>query len=297
MAAGLITAIHYAGTPKKLASMGPAMMGGGMVERSHVHRAPLTFGTTALLGAFAGLTIFLGLPLARMRTLSSGVIAALNALAIGILVYLTVEIANNATGAIMRDLAAWRQGAPFPGWMSIAFPLGFLAGVMGLGVGVGKLTRRGLREAEQPLALAAIIAFGIGAHNFAEGLAIGASAASGATTVAVGLIVGFALHNATEGFGVVAPLVGRVMPTWGQLGLAGLIAGGPTFLGTVIGYHFHAPVISVLFLGIAVGALVFVIGELWSVLRRVGITVTASGMITLGFLLAFVSEVVSDLGF
>ena len=93
-------------------------------------------------------------------------------------------------------------------------------------------------HAENPVVLAAIIAIGIGAHNFGEGLAIGASAASGATAIALALIVGFGLHNATEGFGVAAPLVGRVVPTWAQIGLAGLIAGGPTFIGTIVGYTF-----------------------------------------------------------
>ncbi len=111
------------------------------------------------------------------------------------------------------------------------------------------LTRKAASHAENPILLAAIIAIGIGAHNFGEGLAIGASAASGATAVALALIVGFGLHNATEGFGVAAPLVGRVVPSWAQIGLAGLIAGGPTFAGTIVGYSFYSPTLSVLFLG------------------------------------------------
>jgi ZIP family zinc transporter len=148
---------------------------------------------------------------------------------------------------------------------------------------------------DRPLALAAIIAVGIGAHNFAEGLAIGASAASGATAVAAGLIIGFALHNATEGFGVAAPLAGKVVPSWGQIGLAGLVAGGPTFLGTIVGYSFVSPVLSVFFLATAIGALVFVIGELWSVLKKTGVTMTATSMVTAGFALAFVTEIIVDL--
>jgi len=135
-----------------------------------------------------------------------------------------------------------------------------------------------------------MVAIGIGAHNFAEGLAIGASAASGATAIAIGLIVGFALHNATEGFGVAAPLIGRHVPSWSQIGLAGLVAGGPTFLGTMIGYSFNSPVLSVFFLAIAVGALVFVIGELWTVLKRTGLTAAATTMITFGFLIALATE-------
>jgi len=88
--------------------------------------------------------------------------------------------------------------------------------------------------ADHPIALAMMIAVGIGAHNFAEGLAIGASAAAGSTAIAAGLVIGFALHNATEGFGIAAPLAGRVVPSWAQIGLAGMVAGGPTFVGTVI---------------------------------------------------------------
>ena len=156
------------------------------------------------------------------------------------------------------------------------------------------LTRSAAQQAENPFVLSLIIAIGIGAHNFGEGLAIGASAASGATAIALALIVGFALHNATEGFGVAAPLVGRYVPSWAQIGLAGLIAGGPTFLGTVIGYQFYSPVLSVLFLATAVGALVFVIGELWSMLRRTGLTALVTTTMTAGFLIAFATELFLD---
>ena len=68
-----------------------------------------------LLGAIAGFTIFLGLPIARARRLSPQTIALLNALAIGILLYLVVEIAQNAIVPISRGLNAWHAGAaPFP---------------------------------------------------------------------------------------------------------------------------------------------------------------------------------------
>ena len=145
------------------------------------------------------------------------------------------------------------------------------------------------------MVLAAIIAIGIGAHNFGEGLAIGASAASGATAIALALIVGFGLHNATEGFGVAAPMVGRVVPSWAQIGLAGLVAGGPTFVGTIVGYTFYSPTLSVLFLAIAIGALVFVIGELWSVLRRTGLTASVTATMCAGFLIALATELFLDI--
>ena len=153
------------------------------------------------------------------------------------------------------------------------FVAGLLIGLVGLGSAATHFTRRAAAHAENPLVLAAHHrdrhrraqlrrGFGdrrVGGVGRDRG---GASRSSSAS----------ALHNATEGFGVAAPLVGRVVPTWAQIGLAGLIAGGPTFVGTIFGYTFYSPMLSVFFLAIAVGALVFVIGELWSVLRRTGLT-------------------------
>jgi ZIP family zinc transporter len=302
---GLVTTIHYAGTPQRLDAMNAAMrMNMSMpVSSNGKRRGPLTFTATALLGAFAGLTIFLGLPIARARRLSPGVVAALNALAIGILVYLIVEIAGNATTPLVRSLASWQRGlaghgavSPLPLTMLLAYVGGLLLGLVGLGALATRFAKSGASSADKPLAIAAMIAVGIGAHNFAEGLAIGASAASGATAIAFGLILGFALHNATEGFGIAAPLAGRgTVATWGQIGLAGLVAGGPTFLGTMVGYRFSSPTLSALFLMTAVGALVFVVGELWAVLKRSGLTITSTSMLAAGFVLALATEVVAEI--
>ena len=198
--------------------------------------------------------------------------------------------------ADLAGLDAWHAGGgAFPAALIAVFVAGLLIGLVGLGSAATHFTRQAAMHAENPIVLAAIIAIGIGAHNFGEGLAIGASAAAGATAVALALIVGFGLHNATEGFGVAAPLVGRVVPTWAQIGLAGLIAGGPTFVGTIIGYSFYSPTLSVLFLAIAVGALVFVIGELWSVLRRTGLTASVTATMCAGFLIALATELFLDM--
>ncbi|MGB6518434.1 MAG: multicopper oxidase domain-containing protein [Candidatus Cybelea sp.] len=291
MPAGLITAIHYLGTPNTLVAMYRAMMPAS-APSSH----GLSFWTTVLLGAIAGFTIFLGLPIARARRLSPQTVALLNALAIGILLYLVVEIAQNAIVPISQALNSWHAGAgAFPFALVAVFIAGLMIGLVGLGSAATHFTRKAAMHAENPIVLAALIAVGIGAHNFGEGLAIGASAAAGATAVALALIVGFGLHNATEGFGVAAPLVGRVVPTWAQIGLAGLIAGGPTFLGTIIGYRFYSPTLSVFFLAIAVGALVFVIGELWSVLRRTGLTGFVTATMCAGFLIALATELFLDM--
>ena len=302
MPEGLITSLHYLGTPDKTTAMYKTMMTTMAGADTVAHGAPapnagkLSFGTTAMLGLFSGLTIFLGLPIARARKLKPVVINILNAFAIGILVYLVIEIAMNALIPVNRALSAWHSGAPFPLALVAALGTGLVIGLVGLGAASTALVKRAAGSvAGSPLVLASVIAVGIGAHNFAEGLAIGASAASGATAVAAGLIIGFALHNATEGFGVAAPLAGKVVPTWAQIGLAGIVAGGPTFLGTMVGYRFDSPVLSVLFLSTAIGALVFVIGELWSVLKKTGVTVVATSMVTAGFAVAFITEMIVDL--
>src|SRR5262249_1167844 len=98
------------------------------------------------------------------------------------------------------------------------------------------------------------IAIAIGLHNFAEGLAIGVSAKPGAIGLATVLIIGFSLHNATEGFGIVGPL-GDVRPSWAWLGLAGLVGGGPTFLGTLVGYQVHSDALELCFYALAGGAI------------------------------------------
>jgi ZIP family zinc transporter len=121
----------------------------------------------------------------------------------------------------------------------------------------------------QALRTGLFIAAAIGLHNFAEGLAIGVSARAGQIGLATVLIVGFALHNATEGFGIVGPL-GDVRPSWRWLALAGLIGGGPTFVGSMVGYNVTSEPLELAFYAIAGGAILYVIGEIWHGMRRHG---------------------------
>ena len=141
--------------------------------------------------------------------------------------------------------------------------------------------------------LSLMIATGIGLHNFSEGLAIGQSAAAGEISLALVLIIGFGLHNATEGFGVVGPFASTdEVPSWGFLLLAGLIGGGPTFFGTLLGQAWVSEALSTVFLALAAGSILYVVIELLSVCRRLGRKTTMAWGITLGLVLGFGTDLV-----
>jgi ZIP family zinc transporter len=138
-----------------------------------------------------------------------------------------------------------------------------------------------------------MIAIGIGLHNFAEGLAIGNSAAKGELSLALLLIIGFGLHNATEGFGIIAPLAAEGdRPSWGTLALLGMIGGGPTFVGTLIGQQVVNDTLSIAFLGLAAGSILYVVIELLAVARRVALKELTTWMILAGLLLGFATDAV-----
>lgn len=243
------------------------------------------------LGAIAGGTVFLGLPVARMHGLPKAVQGFLNAFATGILVFLLWDILSHAAGPV-QAAAEQGRGSAFAA-MAAIFALGIAAGLLGL-VYFNRSIFGHLRHgsgAPSPRSLTLAIATGLGLHNLSEGLAIGESAHVGAIAFTGVLAAGFALHNITEGFGIAAPMTtDNTKAPWSFLVLAGLIGGGPTFLGTWIGYLASSTYFSIAFLAVAAGALLYVLNELFNLGRRVSTPTTFAWGLLLGFLTAYATD-------
>jgi len=295
----------------------------------------INYAELLLLGAIAGLTIFLGLPMALLQNVSARKKGFLNALSMGILVFLIADVLASAWQPTkLAAINAYTGAASLAG---AAEDLIALFGGLGLGLlGLASYEQRYIRKItlalkasarsggeskrnmlngpsprsqdltqEQrstalfgsPYHLATMIAMSIGLHNFSEGLAIGQSYASGAVALAVVLIVGFGAHNATEGFGIAGPLTGILdKPRISFLAKLGLIGGGPTFVGTIIGSLWVSELTYVLFLSLAAGALVYVTLLMYNAARRQSSNDLIMVGIFIGLLAGFLTDLLVSLG-
>jgi ZIP family zinc transporter len=281
----------------------------------------VSFAQTIALGALAGFTIFLGLPVGRMQLLGSRARVALAMFAVGVLAFIFVDVLSSGLSIVDDALDAVKhhhQSLAYLIWLVVLLAGGFALGSAGLAM-VERSMRPGprrppiaggadtatldadplVRELDaarrRALRVGLTIAGAIGVHNFAEGLAIGVSARAGAISLATVLIIGFALHNATEGFGIVGPL-GDVKPSWRWIGLAGLIGGGPTFLGSLVGYAVTSHPLELAFYAAAGGAILYVIGEVWNGMRRYGHRELGLLMVSAGFLVGVLTDLIVTYG-
>jgi ZIP family zinc transporter len=266
----------------------------------------MSTGQTLALGALAGLTIFLGLPIGRMQSVTPATKAFLASTATGILIFLFWDVVSQAVGPVETALEAGRDGRF--AWLAFLLTAGFFVGLMTLVYYDVWMKRRRRRAFLGPGAastaefehehhfvgmsparwLAIFIATGIGLHNFSEGLAIGQSAAADEVSLAIVLIIGFGLHNATEGLGICAPLAGdKERPSWSFLGLLGLIGGAPTFLGTLVGQFWVNESVSIVFFALAAGSILYVVMELLNVGRVLASKTLVTWGIVLGLVLGF----------
>lgn len=212
-----------------------------------------TLVTLALLGVYIGVVpVAIGLLwFSSVRSASPRWMAFVLAFTVGLLVFLFVD-----TVAEGFELAA-QAAAVLDGVALLA--IGAIVAVAVLQV-VESVLGKGRGAAVGGLALAYLVAAGIGLHNLGEGIAVGAAVAAGEVALGTFLVVGFALHNTTEGLAIVAPL-GRasIRPALWHFAALGAVAGVPTIAGAWAGGLAFNPAWAALAFGVAAGAIAQVV--------------------------------------
>ena len=204
-----------------------------------------------LLSCIMGLTIFLSLPILS-RNLSVKRINLLNSIAVGILIFLI--------GDVFSDVAKYLYDGNLYGYGSVpSYDLAFFVSMVAAFLILQAYSfRRSNRLTPGRMSL--IIALGIGFQNLTEGLVFGSlGSIIGLNGVAAVVLIGFALQNATEGFPIALPLFSLKGKNWTAISLLFLVGGLPTVLGGAIGYYYNSALFDVIFDGVAIGGILFVI--------------------------------------
>jgi zinc transporter ZupT len=214
----------------------------------------------ALIGIYIGV-IPIGLGMMWhpfMRGLKRRTMDAILALTLGLLAFLLIDTASGGL----------EKAAQVPGALQglILFSAGALLAYL---VIQALSSRQGAQKDETAsrLNISRLLAIGIGLHNLAEGLVVGAAYASGAAALGAFLVIGFTLHNVTEGIGIAAP-VAQDRPSLKSFAALAAIAGLPAILGAWIGGFVYSNIAATIFLGVGTGAIVQVIAEVGKLLMR-----------------------------
>ena len=214
-----------------------------------------------LVGFYVGI-IPVGLGLLwypAMRKLKRRGMSFILALTVGLLFFLLVDTVLESF-EVAATLPEVFQGVPLALFVAVLTWLAITA--------VGSNKSFADRNSSQGrMFVALLIAIGIGFHNLGEGLVVGAAFALGEAALGSFLVIGFILHNITEGIGIAAPITRDAPSTKWFLGLL-LISGGPAIAGTLIGGFAFSPLLAVIFLGIGAGAIWQVIYEVGQLMRR-----------------------------
>ncbi|MGH2773632.1 MAG: ZIP family metal transporter [Actinomycetota bacterium] len=215
-----------------------------------------TFG---LLGIYIGLIpVLLGMTwMPFLRTVGAGWLNFFLAFTAGVLIFLGVETVAEALEEA-AELPTALGGTGVVAFGAIASFALILAAARWM---------KNRSQTDSRLVTAFTVAAGIGLHNLGEGLAVGAAYRLGEIALGAFLVIGFAIHNTTEGIGIVSVL-GRTRTTLVMLAALGLVAGLPTVAGAWAGAFFFSPVLAAVFLTIAAGAIAEVVYDVLSLVRR-----------------------------
>ncbi len=212
------------------------------------------FAGTLIFSLIMGSSIFLSLPIILRKKTGEKTIRLLNAVAIGILVFLLADVFSNVASSLYA-------GGSFSGYvanpsLSLLFATGFTMGFFMLYIFENR-SKNGLT----PQRIALMIAMGMGLQNLTEGLVFGALSASFGLFSGVALVVllGFLLQNITEGFPITSPFLNHSQKKLGLIAVLLLVGGFPTVIGGMLGFYFSSVPFNIFVDGLAVGAILYVI--------------------------------------
>lgn len=246
--------------------------------------------TLLALTAVMGLSIFLSLPLIWAKRIAGRTVAFLNAVAIGILLFLLADVFSDVAPRIAGSanyLTSPALDAVFVAGLAGAFgALYLLEGRQSPG------SASAPHEDVSPSRLALIIAIGIGLQNLTEGLVFGSAWSLGDIGLLGVIFVGFFLQNVTEGFPILSPLLRSPSRRLPQVAGLFLIGGVPTVVGGAVGYFYNSPALEVLFDALAMGAILYVVVPMLRAAMRPAATaaetIDRSRLLYLGLLAGFV---------
>lgn len=220
-----------------------------------------TFWGFTLIGLYVGvIPVFLGIFwFPALRQLGRRTMTFLMAATAGLLIFLGLDTLAEAL-EVAAEVPSAFQGIGLIG-------IGAVATFLLLDAISKRQTEVTGSESDRRLAIALMIAIGIGFHNLGEGLAIGAAYNVGEIALGTFLVVGFIIQNITEGLGIIAPVL-RDRPSIGRLALMGLIGGAPAIIGAWIGGYTPSPFLAVLFLAIGTGAIFEVVYEIGKLIQK-----------------------------
>ncbi|MEM3172803.1 MAG: divalent cation transporter [Candidatus Nitrosotenuis sp.] len=207
------------------------------------------------------------------------------AITVGLLIFLGIDAIEEGV-----EISAQRLAGAFNGQLLIATVT--ICSFVALYYISERLVSR-VSAASKSVAIALMVAIGIGLHNLGEGLAIGAAIGLGEVALSTFLIVGFTIHNTTEGLAIAAPMA-RQKPMIAKLAAMGLIAGAPAIFGAWIGGFEYSPVASIIFLSVGAGAIFQVVAVILNWIRRDGSLLSAPIVagIAIGMIIMYITSII-----